>query len=74
MPLYEYVCRECDHSFESLVFGAGDDASCPKCESRKVEKQLSLPARPQTEASSSPVECDSTGPPCGPACRRFRGG
>ncbi len=22
MPLYEYVCRECDHPFEALVFGA----------------------------------------------------
>ena len=73
MPLYEYVCRECDHSFEALVFGAGDEANCPKCESRKVEKQFSLPARPQTDAASS-MGCDSSLPPCGPACRRFGGG
>ena len=74
MPLYEYVCRECDHSFEALVFGAGDDTNCPKCESGKVAKQFSLPARPQTEAAPLPMECNSSGPPCGPACRRFGGG
>ena len=74
MPLYEYVCRECDHPFEALVFGPGDETNCPKCESRKVEKQLSTPARPQTDGSSLPMNCDPSLPPCGPACRRFGAG
>ena len=74
MPLYEYVCRECDHPFEALVFGGDDETNCPKCESRKVERQLSVPARPQTETASLPMGCNSSGPPCGPACQRFGGG
>jgi putative FmdB family regulatory protein len=73
MPLYEYVCQKCDHSFEALIFGADDDTTCPKCESQKVEKQFSLPARPQTETTSLPMGCNSEGPPCGPVCSRFNG-
>ena len=73
MPLYEYVCHQCNHAFEALVFGAEGGATCPKCESAKVEKQPSAPARPQTEAASLPMGCNSSGPPCGPACRRFGG-
>ncbi len=84
MPLYEYVCRKCDHPFEALVFGAADETTCPKCESAKVEKQLSAPAPPPQpsptrggregrEAASLPMGCNSSGPPCGSACRRFGG-
>lgn len=73
MPLYEYVCHECDHAFEALVFGPDDETPCPECESRKVEKQLSTPARPRTEATPLPMGCDSSLPPCGPACCRLNG-
>jgi putative FmdB family regulatory protein len=72
MPLYEYSCRQCDHHFEALVFG--DEAvECPECQGRQLERQFSLPARPQTE-TASPAGCDPSLPPCGPACRRFPGG
>ncbi len=47
MPLYEYVCHQCNHAFEALVFGAEGGATCPKCESAKVEKQPS--ARPAAD-------------------------
>lgn len=40
MPIFEYVCRECHHRFEAVVQGSRK-ASCPKCESRKLEKQIS---------------------------------
>ena len=68
MPLYEYVCQQCEHPFEALVFG-GDVAECPQCRSRKLERQLSLPARPKAE--SLPTACRSEGPPCGSMCSRF---
>jgi putative FmdB family regulatory protein len=68
MPMYEYACQECDHAFEMLVFD-GDEVECPQCHSRKIERQLSLPARP---TSSLPMGgCDPSLPPCGPACRRW---
>ena len=30
MPIFEYVCKECDHQFEALVYGK-QKAECPKC-------------------------------------------
>lgn len=70
MPLYEYICQDCQHPFEALVFN-GDEPECPTCHGRKLERQLSLPARPP-EAASLPTACQSSGPPCGPVCSRFR--
>src|SRR5207245_11261360 len=41
MPIFEYICKECDHQFEALVFGH-KKASCPKCYSKHLAQQLSL--------------------------------
>jgi len=71
MPLYEYACKKCGHEFEALVF-SGEEAACPECESRTLERRLSVPARPAGE-KSLPTGCDPSLPPCGPACRRFSG-
>ena len=48
MPLYEYHCEPCDHTFETLIRGAGDLARCPRCGSVEVAKLLSVPAAAQT--------------------------
>jgi putative FmdB family regulatory protein len=71
MPLYEYACEKCEHEFEALVFPGDDVVECPKCDSPRVERQLSVPAAPHTETSAVPMDCDPNLPPCGPACRRF---
>lgn len=71
MPIFEYVCKECKHEFEALVFGS-DKAKCPKCESKKLEPQLSVFAAVAKGASSSQPSagpCGSCGDPRGPgAC------
>jgi putative FmdB family regulatory protein len=72
MPLYEYTCQQCEHAFEALVFG-NDEVECPECHGRRLEKQWSVPARPMAGTASLPTACNSDGPPCGPACRRFPG-
>lgn len=71
MPLFEYACQSCEHSFEALVFG-DEKVACPKCESDKLEKLLSVPAAPQSSLASFPSACgDPSLPPCGaPGCRR----
>jgi putative FmdB family regulatory protein len=71
MPLYEYTCQKCEHTFEALVFD-GDAVACPQCESDRVERLLSVPARPRTaEGPALPMSCNSEGPPCGaPWCQR----
>jgi putative FmdB family regulatory protein len=66
MPLYQYACKQCEHQFKTLVF-EGDEVECPRCRSRQLEKQWSVPAKPKTDASL-PMRCQSSGPPCGPAC------
>jgi putative FmdB family regulatory protein len=48
MPLYEYHCEPCDLTFETLIRSAGEQASCPQCNSIDVHKQLSVPATAQT--------------------------
>ncbi len=48
MPIYEYQCEPCDHTFETLIRGKGDAPHCPKCGSVKVGKLLSIPAAAQT--------------------------
>jgi len=40
MPIFEYLCEECGHKFEAIVFG-GQKAECPKCHAAKLEQQLS---------------------------------
>ena len=61
MPLYEYRCEPCDHSFETLVRGRGDVPHCPQCGGIDLVKQPSVPAAAQTGGRSSDL------PLCGPA-------
>lgn len=40
MPIYEYRCKKCGHTFEELVFG-DELPSCPSCHTAETEKMLS---------------------------------
>ena len=44
MPIYEYHCEPCEHTFETLIRGQGDTAHCPKCGGIELLKQFSVPA------------------------------
>jgi putative FmdB family regulatory protein len=72
MPLYDYACQKCEHTFETLVFNDKETVECPQCQSRDVQRQLSVPAKPLSE-TTLPMGCMSNGPPCGSMCSRFRG-
>jgi putative FmdB family regulatory protein len=72
MPLFEYTCQACEHTFEELVQG-GERVECPECHGDKVEKLLSVPALTRTSDSALPMSgCgDPSLPPCGaPWCQR----
>jgi putative FmdB family regulatory protein len=68
MPIFEYICGDCKHEFEALVFGK-DKAECPKCHSKKLTPQLSVFAvagkGSSSFASGSPrkycLSCDLSG-------------
>jgi putative FmdB family regulatory protein len=72
MPIFEYICQQCQHEFETLLFGR-DKAKCPKCQSQKLSPQLSVFAMSAKGSirSSGPAgsACGSCGDPRGPgAC------
>ena len=66
MPLYEYVCRKCSHQFEELVFGDAQP-SCPACQSKDLERQMSVVAVGKGQPEQAPS-------PCGSCCKRGQGG
>lgn len=71
MPLYEYACEKCEHTFEALVFN-GEQVECPQCHGDRLERLLSIPAKPRADSPSLPMSgCDPKLPPCGPRCCRL---
>ena len=40
MPIYEYVCMQCESHFEELVRN-GEEPPCPDCGAADVRRQLS---------------------------------
>ena len=40
MPIYEYVCMECESLFEELVRGE-EQIACPDCTATNVSRQFS---------------------------------
>jgi putative FmdB family regulatory protein len=74
MPIFEYVCKKCDHRFEALVYGK-QKAECPKCHGSRLAPQLSVfavsAARAGSTASPSVGACGACGDPRGPgSCSR----
>jgi putative FmdB family regulatory protein len=71
MPIFEYVCQQCHHQFEALVYGK-QKAECPKCHATKLDAQLSVfavSAKGPSSASGQASACGSCGDPRGPgAC------
>jgi putative FmdB family regulatory protein len=73
MPIFEYICKQCHHQFETLLYGK-EKAECPKCHATKLEPQLSVFAvsvkgSSASASASSGGACGSCGDPRGPgAC------
>jgi putative FmdB family regulatory protein len=53
LPIYEYICEDCDQHFEKIVINKQQEIACPKCASRKAALQLSVFAS-ATPGSSKP--------------------
>lgn len=44
MPIYEYLCKKCEHQFEYLLLSSSRAAKCPLCESGDLEQLISKSA------------------------------
>ncbi len=67
MPIYEFICKNCKHEFEALVYG-NEKAECPKCHGKKLEPRLSLfavSAKGSSTKTGSPEACGTCGDPRG---------
>lgn len=42
MPIYEYDCTDCGHTFEELVLSGSEQVKCPKCGKTKVKRKMSV--------------------------------
>jgi putative FmdB family regulatory protein len=42
MPIYEYICEDCQTHFEKIVFNKTQEIACPKCAGKKNSIQLSV--------------------------------
>ena len=66
MPIYEYVCMECESHFEELVRMGDTATSCPDCGASNVRKQFSVFAAHGTAAQ--PGFSGGGGGCCGGSC------
>ena len=67
MPLYEFLCRDCEHSYEDLV--SMDDVggqTCPDCRSGDVVKLYSPFAVHGSSTGGSDVSASMMGGSCMP--------
>jgi putative FmdB family regulatory protein len=70
MPIYEYICDECETRFEKIVINKQQQIACPNCASEKASIQLSVfssasnsgPDKSSTSFSSGGGGC------CGGGC------
>jgi len=72
MPIYEYVCNDCQTQYERLVMSSSQKIECPKCASRRHTLQLSVfsagkPSNGSASATASPAAggCACTPSTCG---------
>lgn len=65
MPIYTYHCAACDTEFERLV-RSDTTVACPGCQGHKLERLMSLTARPA--GAEKPADYRRLGPPPGGGC------
>ena len=65
MPIYTYRCAAWSAEFEQLV-RSDTKVACPSCQGRKLERLMSLTARPAT--AGKPADFSRLGPPPGGGC------
>lgn len=71
MPIYEYVCEDCETRFEKIVINKQQEIACPKCASKKASIQLSVFATSNGSSNGASAKSSSFsggGSCCGGGC------
>lgn len=70
MPIYEYICDECETPFERIVLNKTQEIACPKCAGKKNTLQLSVFSAPNGNGSSATASAAPSGGGscCGGGC------
>jgi putative FmdB family regulatory protein len=71
MPIYAYACADCAHEFETLV-RSNESPACPECGSERLDRQISLIAKPASGDAAPACAAMEGGEPCG-GCPAFEG-
>lgn len=66
MPIYDYRCSACEAEFQRLV-RSETKVACPSCGGRKLERLMSVTARPAGSGEST-ADYSRLGPPPGGGC------
>jgi putative FmdB family regulatory protein len=74
MPIFEYRCRECGKTFETIVHGSNPKTVCKSCGSKKVEQLLSVFAVAGGSSTSTTTAAEPGPCPCGSPRRGMCGG
>ena len=57
MPIYEYVCMECESHFEELVRSSEQAVTCPECGARVDQSTASFAEHPTCTYCAKPLPC-----------------
>ncbi|HZO81688.1 MAG TPA: zinc ribbon domain-containing protein [Candidatus Binataceae bacterium] len=68
MPIYEYHCADCDHSFETFVRPGEIESECPTCHGSNIAREMSVFASARASDSAGPTGAASGGGCCGGSC------
>ena len=69
MPIYEYICDDCQTHFEKIVINKQQEIACPKCSGKKNSIQLSVCSSANGNgAAKSSFSGSGGGSCCGGGC------
>jgi len=64
MPIYEYVCQECNRPFERIVLRQTEPISCPNCGSKRNTLQYSVVNTPNKSGNGGATSMSGSGGGC----------
>ncbi|HXZ19572.1 MAG TPA: FmdB family zinc ribbon protein [Candidatus Acidoferrales bacterium] len=68
MPIYEYICQDCETSYERLVRSKAEHIECPRCGSGRKQLKFSTFSSPNGSASGGSESSSSSGATDSCAC------